>query len=197
MVRVGATYDADIGGREYYRRNGSILCSDPFSAPDRVVCFSNAIPQLSLLAPGMLIDVGGLRKGGTSMAAPHVAGAVAALKAWYGSVEPWIERPGCTVARLRITGDPVVDHRTGLLFPRLNVDAAARTKPNLTGDCNVDGVTHLAEIELGVAIALGEAELRRCFLFDTDRNGAVTIDELVAAVNLNLFGCPVGTLSHV
>ncbi|XDE63050.1 S8 family serine peptidase [Arthrospira platensis BEA 1257B] len=50
------------------------------ASPDRVSSFSNSSPFLDLLAPGALITAGGLTMGGTSMATPHVAGAVAVLR---------------------------------------------------------------------------------------------------------------------
>jgi hypothetical protein len=45
------------------------------------------------------------------------------------------------------------------------------------------------ELIRGVAIALGSRELADCPAFDRSRNGAVEIDELIAAVNAALGGC--------
>ena len=93
---------------------------------DVVSSFSNAASFLSLLAPGSSIvssvPGGGFATlSGTSLAAPHVAGAWAVLKG---------RRPGATVAdilaALRNTGLPVADERSAgsPVFRRIRVDQA-------------------------------------------------------------------------
>jgi subtilisin len=93
---------------------------------DAVSSFSNASAWLSLLAPGEMIQSSmtngsyGARSG-TSMAAPHVAGAWAVLKQ---------RKPGAGVAEIldamRANGAPLVDGRpgSGQTLPRLRVRAA-------------------------------------------------------------------------
>jgi hypothetical protein len=94
------------------------------AARDKVACYSNSASFLDLLAPGsrILSSVPGnsySQKHGTSMAAPHVAGAWAVLKQ---------KAPGASVdeilAVLRSTGTSVVDYRNGIAKPRINVKAA-------------------------------------------------------------------------
>ncbi len=77
-----------------------------------------------MLAPGYDItsSVPGdwfIDKNGTSMAAPHVAGAVAMIKHVY---------PGLTPAEIltamKNTGEPIFDNSTGKTTPRIQVDAA-------------------------------------------------------------------------
>jgi hypothetical protein len=85
---------------------------------------SNEASFLSLLAPGTDIDAAssfGLYavKSGTSMAAPHVAGAWAVLKQAFPSASV-----SSVLAALRGTGTPVVDTRTGRSYPFINVNAA-------------------------------------------------------------------------
>lgn len=77
-VSVGAVATKDWGNCVDRATYGS-------TARDKVACFSNSSPKLSLLAPGLTIQSsitgGGFASHpGTSMAAPHVAGAWAVLK---------------------------------------------------------------------------------------------------------------------
>ncbi|MES2089933.1 MAG: S8 family serine peptidase [Pseudomonadota bacterium] len=116
MVSVGAVYGPNQGGLAW-----GTLCTDYTSTVDQVPCFSNSASFLTLLAPGALITAGGITKGGTSQASPHVAGAVAVLRAAF---------PGDTLTttlnRLTSSGVNVTDARNGLVTPRLNLEAAAR-----------------------------------------------------------------------
>jgi subtilisin family serine protease len=91
---------------------------------DLVANFSNSAPILSLLAPGVVITSsvpgGGFAAlDGTSMAAPHVAGAWAILKS---------QKPSASVSEsltaLVNMGKPITDPRNGLTKPRIQVDAA-------------------------------------------------------------------------
>lgn len=121
-VRVGAVYDTAMG------QVGWGLCTDVATAPDLVTCFSNGGPLLSLLAPGALINAAGITQGGTSQAAPHVAGAIAVLRA---PRMPAPESISNTVLRLRSHGRPVTDPRTGLVAPRLDLGAAVTSQVQL------------------------------------------------------------------
>ncbi len=92
---------------------------------DFVADFSNGADFLDVLAPGYgivsTVPGGGYAgKDGTSMAAPHVAGAVAAL----ASAAPEAG-PDELLATITATGVPVEDWRTGIVTPRVQVDAAA------------------------------------------------------------------------
>ncbi len=94
------------------------------SDADAVASFSNSGPQLDLLAPGVSITssvpgsaYGG--KSGTSMAAPHVAGAWAVLKQC---------NPGASVDQIQnalaASGAAVTDSRNGLVRPRIRINDA-------------------------------------------------------------------------
>jgi subtilisin family serine protease len=93
---------------------------------DVVVDFSNSASFLSVLAPGVSITSsvpnppeGFASLSGTSMAAPHVTGAVALLRQL---------APTATVnqvlAALGSTGQAITDGRNGIVKPRIRVDAA-------------------------------------------------------------------------
>ena len=108
---------------------------------DAVVNFSNSATMVDLLAPGVGINSaaptiddtlpGRARSiSGTSMAAPHVAGAFALLKA---------ANPAASVTdienALESTGVPVTESPSGLVKPRLQIDLAHAaldsTSPNV------------------------------------------------------------------
>jgi hypothetical protein len=62
--------------------------------------------------------------------------------------------------------------------------------PRCVGDCNGDLTVPLSEILIGVDIALGNPPPIECDAFDSDRDGTVTVDELVGAVLNSLTECP-------
>jgi subtilisin len=91
---------------------------------DNVSSFSNSSSGLHLLAPGKWISSsvpnGGFQNlSGTSMAAPHVAGAFAVLKQ---------RKPDATVSQmlraLRVSGRPISDARNNIVKPRIQIDRA-------------------------------------------------------------------------
>ena len=129
-VSVGAVFPSQLtgnkaAGTEY---KTAIYPCGGFNQPvvvDEVACFSNTSPNLTLLAPGYPTETSGLNGtynrffSGTSAAAPHAAGAFAALKS---------KVPNATVSQLiealRATGKPVRDYRTGLITPRIETAKA-------------------------------------------------------------------------
>jgi subtilisin family serine protease len=99
-----------------------------FDNSDAIWAGSNSGPPLDLLAPGANIYSSALGGGysnatGTSMASPHVAGAFAVLH----QADPTASVSTLKVA-LESTGVPVTDGRNGLLRPRIEVDAAVRSR---------------------------------------------------------------------
>lgn len=115
-VSVGGVYDATMGGLQW---GNPPVCTDFTVFPDKVVCLTNSASFLTILAPGALITVAGGTGGGTSLAAPFIAGAIAVLRGAFPS-----ETVDQTVARMTSTGVPVTDTRNGLTKPRLDLLAA-------------------------------------------------------------------------
>jgi subtilisin family serine protease len=104
---------------------------------DVVWSSSNSNSLLDLLAPGVSVSssnfVGGYTlASGTSMAAPHVAGAFAVLR----SADPTATRAQLLSA-LTSTGQGVLDSRNGLTRPRIQLDEALKSRA--PADC-FDGV---------------------------------------------------------
>ena len=111
-LSVGTVYHANVGPIATAR------CAEN-TAPDRVACFSNSASFLTLLAPGVFINAAGVTMTGTSQSSPHVAGALAVLRAAFPG-----ESLDATVTRLTATGVPINDVRNHLSKPRLDVAAA-------------------------------------------------------------------------
>ena len=117
-ISVGAVYDSNVGSQTWAT---SPNCTDSTTAADKVACFSNSASYLTMLAPGVNITAAGVTYGGTSQAAPHVAGAIAVLRATFPN-----ETLAQTQSRLTSTGVSVIDTRNSIAKPRLNLVAAAR-----------------------------------------------------------------------
>lgn len=118
IVSVGAVY-ADNYNTGYTWGNN--LCTDYSTAPDKIACFSDSASFMTLWAPGALITAAGITEGGTSQASPHVAGAVAMLRAAFPS-----DSLNMTLNRLTTSRTQITDTRNGLTKPRLDLEAAAR-----------------------------------------------------------------------
>jgi subtilisin family serine protease len=93
-----------------------------------IASLSNTGPPLDLVAPGLGITSsvpgGGFANGsGTSMAAPHVAGALAALRQADAAASV-----SDLLAALDTTGIPLKDPDNGLYFPLIQVDDAVRAR---------------------------------------------------------------------
>jgi hypothetical protein len=123
-----------------------------------VASFSNAASFMTLLAPGVLVDAGGVVMSGTSQATPHVSGAVAALRTLYAS-----ESIDDLVLRMRTTGVATTDARNGLVVPRLNLDAASAGADGLppTGTLTLPAATRTPTVSftLSASDASGVASM--------------------------------------
>jgi hypothetical protein len=112
-ISVGAVYDSNVGAAAYG------VCQELFATADQVTCFSNSASFFTILAPGAMITAAGYTMTGTSQATPHVAGALAVLRAAFPA-----ESVDQLVARMTSTGKPIKDNRNGLTKPRLDLYAA-------------------------------------------------------------------------
>ncbi len=138
-ISVGAVYDSNIGGV------GFSNCSDNTTAPDQITCFSNRADYMTLFAPGGSITAGGITQFGTSQASPHVAGAIAILRAAYPS-----ETVAQTLARLTSNGTPITFNANGVNVtkPRLNLlNVTGTVTPPANADLSI-GITGTNSITL-------------------------------------------------
>ncbi|WP_165873488.1 Calx-beta domain-containing protein [Parasulfuritortus cantonensis] len=115
VVSVGAVYDSALGAMHWG------ICSDATTAADKVTCWSDSAPFLTMLAPGSIIDAADVSMSGTSQATPHVAGAAAVLR----SVFP-ADSADQLAVRLQ-QGQAVTDPRNSLVKPRLDLTTALAT----------------------------------------------------------------------
>jgi subtilisin family serine protease len=122
-LSVGAVYDANVGSVTQ-----SSGCSDTTTAADKIGCFSQGGPNLTMLAPGAMITAAGITGIGTSQAAPHVAGAAAVLAA--ASPSAHVDQIQSALAS---SGPTITDSRSGTTrtFHRLDVASALAS---LVGD---------------------------------------------------------------
>ena len=108
---------------------GSTADSSNGQAVDTVSFFSNSTSILSLLAPGEAIissvpGGGYISKNGTSMAAPHVAGAFAILNQRVNSYPRNQYLVDRILQALKQTGKPITDPANGITKPRIQIDKA-------------------------------------------------------------------------
>jgi subtilisin family serine protease len=123
-VSVGAVYSANWGSRTYAATTMMKGCTDAATSADKIACFSDSASLMTMFAPGAVITAAGSSYVGTSQAAPHVAAAIAVLRA--PGAAP-ADTAAQTVTRLTSTGTSIKDSRNGLTKPRLNLTAAVNS----------------------------------------------------------------------
>lgn len=141
---VGAVYDSDVGGKIW---GGSLQdqCTDPTTSADMITCFSQSWAHDQVLAPGALINAAGITHGGTSQAAPHIAGAVAMLHdaAGVAADAPSAATVEQVETALLNSGPEILDPLTKLNYPRLDLQAAVAalgiTPPPPPPACTITG----------------------------------------------------------
>jgi len=153
---------------------------------DDVSSFSNSADFLDVLAPGQPITAaypggGDATASGTSMASPHVAGAIAVLKAYDGTLSH------AEIKSLLLdNAAPVLDTRNGLTFPRLDLGlltlGVAGGPP---GDANHDGSVDIRDLfrvqqHLRSVITLEPDAIRRCDVYPAGNpDGALDLSDLI------------------
>lgn len=134
-VSVGAVWDANVGPASW--ASGA---RDYSTAPDRITSFTQRSSRLDILAPGAFVYApylgGGFASlGGTSMAAPVIAGAAALMhQALDDSGQGSLANQNYILNVMRNTGVTVIDGddendnvtNTGLSFQRIDLLAAMR-----------------------------------------------------------------------
>ena len=167
---VGAVYKQDYGSKDYCNARffwwciAGQDCIDNPADEDAVTCYTNRDENLDLLAPGSEINstrpstssclsgctcTGGYMEcPGTSMAAPHVAGAAAILKQINKDLTPsHIE------FILQETGTSILDDSTNETFTRIEVYEAAK----IAERSEYVNITNNGDIDLNVTLVDGQA----------------------------------------
>ena len=159
VISVGATYDADIGRREYCVSRDTcaptglnLFCElaglatvvEETTSADQVTAYTNSAPFLDILAPSecaltaMAGSGGGSTPcfGGTSAATPFAAGTAALLLQAAGANA--LNRSQ-VLSALRHHGAPVTDGRMGRVTPRVDAWASIRAVRGAEEICE-DGI---------------------------------------------------------
>ncbi|MDE0886627.1 MAG: S8 family serine peptidase, partial [Myxococcota bacterium] len=125
-ISVGGVYDADVGSASWCdgATCSPALCVDSTTSADQFVCHTNSSADLDILAPNWrtrTTTVGGgvTNFGGTSAAAPYVAGLVALL----ADQDP-SRTPEDFLSLMTDFAPDIFNPDNGLFFPRADVGAA-------------------------------------------------------------------------
>ena len=142
---------------------------------DSVSSFSNSASFLSLLAPGSMINSSVPGNGfdnfqGTSMAAPHVAGAWAVMKQRFPS-----ETVSQILARLESTGIPITDSRNNITKPRIQLDAAL--------SLSATAVVRLYNATSGQLVATQDANSSDAYSFSNVASGSYYVQAFIDTGN--------------
>lgn len=137
----------------------------------------NTAPILSLLAPGSSITSAVLNpnfgsKSGTSMAAPHVAGAAALFIDYWKKAYNATPTPSQIRNKLRLTGQNINDTRNSLVFPRIDILKALQPFINFTSS-NPANASTIASTSVLINLT-SDVSLSLTLLEWTYPNGTIT-----------------------
>jgi hypothetical protein len=119
--------------------------------------------------------------------APRTENGEATIPAGTGEIARWaFSLTGVGTAASYPVTIRVREARDGPEVVALQTAAGALT---CAGNCNADAMVSINELIVGVNVANGAAVASACLPMDTNGNGEVVINELIAAVNSALNGC--------
>jgi subtilisin family serine protease len=147
----------------------TVISVGDVNSADAVAATSNSAPFLSLLAPGtgIVSSIPGnaaASRSGTSMAAPHVTGAIALLR----DAQPTAS-VASLVSLLRSTGKVVVDPKSGVATPRIRLFSALAQ----LGLARRSGEAYRAVVPVGGIASQGIGLAKR---LGASGNGSITIN---------------------
>ena len=178
---------------------GSTACNDsafsvgaatsgtcPDGLVDTVATFSQSGPGLELLAPGACITAAGGSMSGTSMAAPHVAGAVAVLAS---------AKPGALAyeiwTALMSAGPLITDPNSGETRHRLDIPGAVNALLGVTGSLPTPQPGVVRGLALGVSTISPTSALEPGESLDLDPIAVRNVGTVVATYDV-VAGAPAG-----
>lgn len=124
VLAVANVYDTKtpIGTFAWASSDGGVLCTDRAPDESQLVCSSNGGALVGIAAPGAMITAAGVTIGGTSQAAPHVAGAAALLAQADPGASPQTLRTALVVSSVVVEDDRSAQVPSGYVYPRLNLE---------------------------------------------------------------------------
>jgi hypothetical protein len=154
VISVGAVYDTYFGREPDSGKYSGANCYDANAQTGSLVCFTDRSSELDLLAPGYINIVyvpalsEGIGMGGTSQAAPHVAGAAALLLQKNPALTP-----NQILTTLQNTGVPVGS------WKRIDVEAALNS---IEAPCNCGSWGFSGSCGTGGCSASQKPQTRSC-----------------------------------
>jgi len=131
---------------------------------DLIASYSNSAKILDVLAPGSSIISASTNgnfasRTGTSMSAPHAAGAAVLIKQYFSAVHNQILTPADIELRLK-KGVAIADNRNSLIFPRIDLYLALKPEIMVTApENNLSIKKNSLSMEIQSDVALSEALL--------------------------------------
>jgi uncharacterized repeat protein (TIGR01451 family) len=195
VVSVGAVYDASYGNVGWVAAaDAGGQCTDS-SAADHVTCFSQSAGYLAMLAPGTFVNApnAAFQQSGTSQATPHVAGAVAVLRARYPA-----EALNETLQRMQLSDVRDTDPANGITTARLDLLAAVNqgTAISLSGSGPTQAVSGNSATYTIKVTDSGPLAATDVVVTDNLPAGATLVSSSAGCTLVgSSLSCPVGTLS--
>jgi len=160
VIGVGSVWDVDTDWGDVgfcLDPECSNVCTDSLMSAGTVTCYTNIGPTLDLLAPSEFLTTvraGGqtVEFGGTSGAAAYVSGALAVLRSALPSEDPATAR-----LRLQMTGRPMLDRRSGLVRPLVDLARAVQGVPGFAGAAPAEPVAAAGDQPITSTVWIGDS----------------------------------------